>query len=361
MGSGGAERVASNLINSWSELGYEVTLLITFSGRGSCDYKISEKVNILYLADEVCTSGRGILINIRRFLFIRNLIRKYNNGVVISFLTNVNVAALLAGSFLKARIIVSERIYPPMLHLGWLLEALRRLTYPLADRVVMLTSEGLTWLEKEIPLAKGVIIPNPISFPLVPSIPILRPSDWLSHDRRMLLSVGRLSEQKGFECLISSFSKLSNRYQNWDLVILGEGPLLKNLKILVERLRLPGRVHFPGRAGNVNAWYERADLYVMSSLFEGFPNALGEAMAHGCAAVSFDCDTGPRDMICHEVNGLLVNVIGDAQELGISLERLMGDDLLRAQMSEKSIDVRERYSMQSILSAWEKLFESVGA
>jgi glycosyltransferase involved in cell wall biosynthesis len=95
----------------------------------------------------------------------------------------------------------------------------------------------------------------------------------------------------------------------------------------------------------------------MSSRFEGFPNTLAEAMAHGCAAVSYDCDTGPRDIIRHEQDGLLVTPVGDVAALTSALDRLMGDDVERERMALRAIEVRERYSLQRILTLWDMEFE----
>ena len=113
-----------------------------------------------------------------------------------------------------------------------------------------------------------------------------------------------------------------------------------------------------GRAGTGGEWYERADLYVMSSRFEGYPNTLAEAMAHGLAAVSFDCDTGPRDIIRHEVDGLLVPP-GDVAALTAALDRLMDDATLRQQFAERAVDARRRFSMERIAGTWEDLFKEI--
>jgi len=131
------------------------------------------------------------------------------------------------------------------------------------------------------------------------------------------------------------------------------------LEAQVRDASLGSRVFLPGRVGNVGEWYARADLYVMSPRFEGFPNALVEAMAYGLPVVSFDCDTGPRDIIIHGVNGLLVppeNVVG----LTEALEQLMGDAALRQCFAMRAVEVRERFSMMRIAAVWETFFEEIG-
>jgi glycosyltransferase involved in cell wall biosynthesis len=170
-----------------------------------------------------------------------------------------------------------------------------------------------------------------------------------------------LSEEKSVDRLLDAFSSIAPAHPLWDLVVLGEGPLRAALEAQVQKLGLQGRVGLPGRVGNVGDWYARADLYVLSSRVEGFPNTLGEAMAHGCAAVSYDCDTGPRDIIRDGVDGLLVRPVGDVRALAAALGALMADDAQRARMGKQAVDVRERYSMKTVLAKWDALFAEVCA
>jgi GalNAc-alpha-(1->4)-GalNAc-alpha-(1->3)-diNAcBac-PP-undecaprenol alpha-1,4-N-acetyl-D-galactosaminyltransferase len=358
MTSGGAERVAANLVNAWSARGDSVTLLITFSGRGECFYRVSDDVKVIYLADLAGCTGRNPSAYWVRLRILRKFIRTSHPGAVVSFLSNVNIAAILACCRSGCRVIVSERIHPSMMSVGWLRGMLRRFTYPWAFRVVMLSMEGLHWLQTHIPRANGVVIPNPVLFPLPSSAPVLPVERFILPERRLLLAVGRLDVQKGFADLLESFGALVPRYLSWDLVILGEGPERSQLVQQVTALGIQQRVLLPGRAGNIGDWYDRADLYVMSSRFEGFPNTLAEAMAYGCAAVSYDCDTGPRDIIRHEQDGLLVTPVGDVAALTRALERLMRDDAERERMGTRAIEVRKRYSMSRILELWDRLFDA---
>jgi glycosyltransferase involved in cell wall biosynthesis len=358
MNSGGAERVAANLVNAWAARGDAVTLVVTYSGRGGCFYPLSDTVRLIYLADLAGRTGRGVWDYCVRYWALRQLIRRLQPEVVVSFLTHVNVASILASLGLGCRVIVCERIYPPMLQVGMLWTFLRRITYPWAFRVVMLSREGLAWLEARVPDAKGVVIPNPVPFPLPMAEPVLAAQQVIAPERQLLLAVGRLDAQKGFDLLLESFAALAARHPAWSLVILGEGPERGRLEHTVRMLELTRRVTLPGQAGNMSDWYNRAALYVMSSRFEGFPNTLAEAMAHGCAAVSYDCDTGPRDIIRHEQDGLLVTPVGDVAALTKALDRLMSDDTDRNRMATRATEVRERYSMKKVLTLWDELFVS---
>jgi glycosyltransferase involved in cell wall biosynthesis len=243
--------------------------------------------------------------------------------------------------------------------LGCLWEHLRKWSYRNANAVVMQTAKGASWARLALKDTRSVVIPNPIVYPLPVDEPRLTPMDWVDNSRKMLLAVGRFSDEKAFDLLLAAFAEVSPMNPEWVLVILGEGPLRTALESQVQGLGLTDRVHLPGRAGNVGEWYTRADLYVMSSRFEGFPNTLGEAMAHGCAAVSYDCDTGPRDLIRHGVDGMLVNPVGNVSALAKSIAHLMQDEPLRARMAAKASEVRERYSIGSVLAMWDKLFEEV--
>ena len=360
MNSGGAERVAANLANAWVERGYQVTLVITYSKRGECFYALSDKIELCYLSDVAGNSYQfSPFVQFRRFLALRHLIKTIQPDVVLSFLTNVNVATILAAWGSGYAVIVSERIYPPMESVGWFYNLLRVLTYPYAASVVVQTKVGMQWIIENIRGAQSTVIPNPVPYPLSVFEPKLAPQTLLANGRKLLLGVGRLVDQKRFDCCLLSFATLAKRYADWDLVILGEGPLRGALESQIEALGLESRVYLPGGVGNVGDWYAWADLYVMSSSFEGFPNTLVEAMAHGCAAVSYDCNTGPRDIIRDGEDGMLVNPVGDVAALTSALDQLMGDDERRERMAQKAVDVRERFSQASILAMWDELFDRV--
>ncbi len=357
---GGAERTVVNLANEWLKCGNQVTV-ITLEDKSTDFYQMNAGIThvSLNLAGESSNVFKAIFTNVNRILKLRGMFRRIKPDIVLGMMTISAALAILAGVRLGIPIIGSERVYPPMFLLNRFWHKIRQWTYPYAALVVMQTHKGLTWLQDEIPRANGAVIPNPVPYPLSVFEPKLAPQTLLANGRKLLLGVGRLVDQKRFDCCLLSFATLAKRYADWDLVILGEGPLRGALESQIEALGLESRVYLPGGVGNVGDWYARADLYVMSSSFEGFPNTLVEAMAHGCTAVSYDCNTGPRDIIRDGEDGMLVNPVGDVAALTSALDQLMGDDERRERMAQKAIDVRERFSVESVLAMWDDVFSKV--
>jgi len=363
MEGGGAERVAALLSNHWAEQGHKVTLIPTFSGRGECLYPLDSRVRLDYLADRVRSRSRSWFNKMRRFIVLRRMIQESRPDVIVSFLPHVNVAALLVSWGLRIPVVVSERTYPPAMPLGSGLELLRKLTYSRATRVVVQTQQALQWLKGYGPRVRGRVIHNPVVYPLPCVEPVVESGSVVPSTRHVALAVGRLGEEKGFKQILAAFSTLASQYPDWDLIILGEGSEREALEQQRGRLGLKNRVHLPGRVGNLGDWYARADLYVMSSRFEGFPNTLLEAMAYGLPAVSFDCETGPSDIIRDGVDGYLVSTDEGAPGLAKAMNTLMQDETMRKRMGEEAIAVRERFSARRVMAEWDEVLglQKVGA
>jgi len=360
MGGGGAERVSANLANYWATKGWEIAI-VTLSQQRLDFYELHPAVKrvALDLAEETVNVLAVLWKNIRRVIALRRVLRQIQPDIALGMMVEANVLlALAAWGLPTLRTVGAEHIHPPQSAVGYLRDTLRSHTYGLLNAVTALSSEGKDWLKTHTNAQRIAVIPNAVTWPLPGQEPRISPNGLYQSGRQLLLAVGRLEVPKGFDWLIEAFSNLADKHPDWDLVILGEGSLRTTLDKQVRESGLEHRIFLPGRAGNMADWYESADLYVMSSRFEGFPMTLAEAMAHGLAAVSFDCDTGPRDIIRHEQDGLLVPP-GDVAELTAALDRLMSDALTRQRFAERAVEVRERFSMERIAGMWGKLFEEV--
>ena len=355
--SGGAERVAANLANHWAKKGWEVTIA-TVEAVERDFYELDPRVGRIGFG--LSGDSRGILQaatrNVARIRRLRAAIRDIRPDAALAMMTNANVVLALACRGLPRFCAVgSEHIYPAQVSVGRVWEVLRRMHYRGLHAVAALTPECREWIMRNTSAKQAPVIPNAAGWPLPLQEPVLPPDSLCKPGRRILLGVGRLSYQKNFPLLIDVFARLAPRHPDWDLVILGAGPDHKALRAQAAEQGLSERVFLPGVVGNLRHWYERADLYVMSSHFEGFPNTLAEALAHGVPAVSVDCDTGPRDIIRHGVDGLLAPV-GDPNVLEEALNQVMADGVLRAQFAARAVDARERFSMERVAGMWESLF-----
>jgi glycosyltransferase involved in cell wall biosynthesis len=354
---GGAERVAADLSAHWAQMGREVMVVTQASADGDV-YVLHPNVRreVLHTAGE--GGGlRGIWSNVQRVRALRRVIKAFRPDIVLGMMTTASVLSVLASSGLGCRVIATEHTHPPSQTLSGLWLRLRRLTYPRAARVVALTRGTADWIEQHVPGSRLAVIPNPVHWPLPRAEPLLTP---VSGDgRKRLLAVGRLHADKGFDLLIQAFATLAPSHPDWDLVILGEGDERAALEAQVGKAGLASRISMPGRAGNVGDWYDSADLYVLTSRFEGLSNTLLESMASGLAAVSFDCDTGPREIVREGIDGVLVRPNGDVPALCKALADVMGNDGARQRMAQAATDVRDRFSATRVLQQWQELFDGV--
>lgn len=354
---GGAERVAADLSAHWAGMGREVMVVTQASAEGDV-YTLHPKVRreVLHTAGE--GGGlRGIWSNVQRVRALRRVVKSFRPDIVLGMMTTASVLSVLACAGLSCRVIATEHTHPPSQTLSGFWQRLRRLTYPRAASVVALTRGTADWLAQHVPGSKLAVIPNPVHFPLPRAEPVLTP---VSGDgRKRLLAVGRLHADKGFDLLIQAYAKLAASHPGWDLVILGEGDERRALEAQVREAGLASRIFMPGRAGNVGDWYDSADLYVLTSRFEGLSNTLLESMASGLAAVSFDCDTGPREIIREGVDGVLVRPNGDVPALCKALDVVMRNDADRVRMAQAATDVRDRFSAARVLQKWQELFDGV--
>lgn len=345
----------SILANGWAGLGHQVTV-VTDSPVTTDHYKLAPTVQRISL-DALSVSAdlpEKIARNISRLRRLRSAFARVAPDAVVAFGSTVNVRALLSGAGLGIPILVSERTDPRECPLPWQWRLLRRASYPMAAAVVVQTQSVADWVSGWIKADRMRIIPNPVH---QPSSAGVRPV--ALDDRPTVAAVGRLGREKGFDLLLDAYARSQLTAAGWRLVILGDGPERDSLRRRAEELGLKDAVLMPGVVKNPEQWLQHAELFVLPSRFEGFPNALLEAMQCGLPVAAFDCPSGPAEIVRHEQTGLLVPA-GDVEALAAAIARLAGDEGLRRRLGrEAAADVASRFSFQHIASMWEELLADV--
>ena len=350
LGPGGAERVVSILANAMVKRGWRVSI-ISFAHSATSPYypyePEVERIN-LGLPPERRSWVTGKLRVVARTIRMRQALRQLRPDVVLSFLARTNIIVLLATIGMTVPVVVSVRNNPNVQKFGPIWSFLRVVLYPRAFGVVTMTQGAMDFFPKWM-RRREWIIPNPVL--LVP--PVQRPPS----DMKVVTAVGRLVPQKGFDLLLQAFARIADRYPAWTMVIWGEGPERGALERDIARLGLEGRVRLPGVSLTPGSWVNGADLFVLSSRYEGWGNVLLEALAAGIPAVSFDCPWGPGLMIEEGVNGLLA-APEDIPALADKLALLMRDPDLRVRLGAEARRSAEHYAPARIVAAWEGLVET---
>ncbi|MBN8501920.1 MAG: glycosyltransferase family 4 protein [Sphingomonadales bacterium] len=351
---GGAQRATVEMARAWADLGWDITILTL--GEPEADFFVPDP-RVRHVRVPLPTQSRSTVASLRnnfkRIAAIRGVLRTLKPQAALGMMSASAILLALAGVGLPGRRYGSERTYPPMLPLRPGRELLRQVAYGMLDGVVCQTSAAASWVSKRTWARATPVAPNSISLPLPRQEPILDPESILAPGDRCLLAVGRFSEEKQFDQLISSFARIVPEAPNWKLVIVGDGPDRGAMQSQVVNAGLCDRVLLPGASGNIADWYSRADLFVMTSRFEGFPNALLEAAAHGVAMVSFDCLAGPSDIIEDHQSGLLVPA-DDFIRLEAALSQLMHDDDLRGAYAARAREVNIRFGRQRVMGLWNR-------
>lgn len=341
------------LASHWAARGNDVTL-ITLDGIESDVYGVSPAVRrvALDLMRDSPTILHAIMNNYRRWRALRNAVREAQGEWVISFTDKTNVLAILACLGTNTRVAVYEQIHPLRHAIGPIWALLRRRTYGRSAAVVVQTPTVRQVVQPWARRTPVHVIPGCVWPETVPSAV---PS--LSSRAPQIVAMGRLSAQKGFDLLLEAFSSIAPAHPDWNLTIVGEGPERKPLEDLVQQRDLTNRVDLCGWRDDPSRLLSDSQVFVLSSRYEGFPNALLEAMACGVVPVAFDCESGPREIIRHNIDGLLVPA-EDVDRLAQALASVLSDAGRRQQLATAAQEVNERFSVEAFFRRWNELLDS---
>jgi GalNAc-alpha-(1->4)-GalNAc-alpha-(1->3)-diNAcBac-PP-undecaprenol alpha-1,4-N-acetyl-D-galactosaminyltransferase len=350
LGSGGTERTATVVAGWLQNAGHSVSML-TLSDKSTDFYKSPEGVIRRGLA--LYRDSRGVFsaltANVRRLSAIRRHVHEFGADVFISLGDRTNILGLLAVIGLGCKTIISERTDPDRSSLPWQWRLLRRISYRYADIHVAQSNYAAKCIDDKFNGLPSVIIPN--------SVPSLSrrlnrgPANSDSQPRFRALSVGRLSPEKGFDVLLASFKRVCEGNRHAQLTIVGSGPAETDLKALAEQLDLSHHVDFAGEVADVSSYYEAADVFILASRREGFPNVILEAMSFGVPVIATECPGGLQDLIVNGSSGLLVP-INDAARLGDAIVAILRDAGLADRLRETALSTLSRYDSTAIAKQW---------
>lgn len=293
-------------------------------------------------------------------LWLRRLLRENPPDLCIGVTTRPSINLLLASVGCPWPVVVAERNYPPSRPQPLIWALLRRLLYPTAALHLVQTQRIGRWLHQSRLASKSVVLPNPVLWPLPFQEPIVRPEQCITADARVVLAMGTKPFQKGFDRLLLAFQDLAMRHPDLVLALVGVSPDHPELAPQLQRMGpLRERIVLPSRVGNPADWYQRADLFVLSSRFEGSPNVLLEAMASGCPCLAVDCPTGPREVIDDGENGWLLPQQSDWCDLSAKIETCLNQPGECRRVGRNALAIRDLLSPASIQSAFKQSLESL--
>lgn len=362
MKPGGAQRVIAQLCNHFATGPFDVTL-ITLTPEKSF-YELSDEVRIHALNRVTEGTRFSRVVRVANWITtLRKVFIELRPDVVVSFIDMTNVMVLLATIGMRLPVIVSERIDPAAYahRLSRIDRTLRYLTYPRASRIVVQTKRAARFFDIR-QNSRIVTIPNP-----VPATDLTAQPDHPSPEGRFrIICVGRLDHQKGFDILIESFLRVAHEFPNWDVVIFGEGSDRSALLAQIQDCGLENRVKLMGVSRDVASEMARSHIIAFPSRYEGFPNALAEAMAVGLPAIAFNGVSGVEDLIIDDETGLLIDWDQSKPEDPIppfvdGLRKLMAEGELRTRLGVGGKVRVQQYSPEIILKQWQQLITEAGA
>lgn len=332
---GGAERVISILSRKMHEQGFDVQILLYYDRE--IFYEIGSDIKITVVQKESGSSN-----SLKNLLWVRRFF-KANADVIISFLAPFNMMALAAHMGLRSTIIVADRNDPRFVPVNPVIRKLRDILYRFSAGVVLQTTHNRDYFSRTI-RRKSVVISNPIDLGEKAGMGLT------TKKRHEIVSVGRLMPQKNQAMLLKAFANISADFPEYCLIIYGEGPEREFLEKLAGELGIKERIKLPGSVKDVHDRIACSELFILSSNYEGMPNALIEAMCMGLPCISTNV-SGAADLIVPGKNGEIVEV-GDTEALTQQMRRLLSDQEQRDKYAQKAVELNSKLEVDKIAKEW---------
>lgn len=350
MSHGGAQQVMRNLADHFATEKIEVVLVNDFRlDENEAQYQLNKNIKRLYLRHT--NSGNVVVKNFERVAALRRIVKKEMPDIVLSFLGRPNQRMLIATIGLKPKKIVSVRNDPQKEYgKSWFKRCLARSLFRLADGCVFQTEEAKRYFSHSVQNRSEVIV-NPVN------------EQFYSVKRNLytrdIVSIGRLEPQKNNALLIYAFADLANKYKDQNVIFYGDGSLKETLLQLVKEKHLDKRIYFAGDTDNVPNILKKCNLFVLSSDYEGMPNALMEAMAVGVPCISTDCPCGgPKELIKNGEEGLLIPT-GNIEEMKKAIDTILSNEKKRVELGNKAYVKAKEFRGEKVFVLWENYFNKI--
>ena len=343
---GGAGNVIQILSREFKRRGNDCVILLTngkiaepkydLTGIKVIDYKLEEHIHAKNAADRIIKYTKEL----------KTKFHEIQPDAIISFLTTNNILSCMAND-LNVPLLVSERIDPFKAHTKIHWRLLRKIYYARAKKIIVQCSNFEDFFTGQLK-KKTVTIANPIITPV---------NDYQArenHGNIIFISIGRITEQKNFPWMCDRMKEIHNQHECVELRIFGNGDKEEYLREKKKKNDMEDYVKLMGYTDNPYSELQNADIYLMTSDYEGFPNSLSEAMAVGLPSVSRMCHSGIQDLVKDSINGYLVAMedkagfVAKCVELASSVEQ-------RKEISEKAKEISYQYSVERIVARWESL------
>lgn len=335
---GGAQRVINNIATYFNKKNYEVCLINDIVTEN--EYEISPGVKRIILSLD-----NSHQTNFSRIIALRKIIKTENPDTVLSFLGPCNIRMLLSTVGLKCKKIVSVRNDPYREYGHGIKRILSILVFMLSSGIVFQTKDAQSYFGK-IFLKRSCIILNPVA-------EIFYQKKWRP-EKNDIICVGRLTQQKNPLLAVEAFAVAFDRIKPMNLVFYGNGELKDDLLRLAKKNNISDSVKIVDNVRNIQDYLETSRLFLMTSEYEGLPNALMEAMAVGIPVISTDCPCGgPRSLITHDVNGLLVSC-NDVNAISNAIMGLIFDPIKCQMISKNERKKAESFDTRVIMDKWER-------
>lgn len=340
---GGTEKMTAVLANLLAYRNKVTVISLQFSNQ-NLFYELSEDVEF-----HVLKSVPGKLRMLKKIVDIRRFIKEKNIDIIVNVDIGIGIYGILAAKGTQTKVITWEH---SNYYNNWgakVFPFLRKFAVRFSDAVVVLTEQDKqNYIKNLHPSTPIHVISNPISKKEVK----------YDANSKTILSAGALTPIKRFEKIVEVGKKIFVQHRDWEWVICGDGPEYESLKQAIENADLSNHIHMAGSVSDMESYYRKAAMYVMTSKMEGLPMVLLEAKSYGLPIVSFDIMTGPKDIISNGKNGYLVPS-DDVEQMIKKILQLMDDVELRTKFSYHSQDDIGKFDIVQIGEKWERLIASI--